>query len=202
MYAHLLLEKYNDRPDLSGDLKLIAEQADRCKKIVGGLLNFARKNKAILQPADVYEIIEKSIQAVPNEKGVEIIIENTLKDRIAEVDSDQMSQVFSNLVANAIAATDKTGLITITIGGDSKNINIKVIDSGVGIPKENISKVFEPFFTTRQIGNGTGLGLAVTYGIIKMHRGSIEVESNADPENGPTGTTFTVVLRRKQINGF
>jgi len=202
MYAHLLLEKYRDDVLLKDDLRLIAEQADRCKKIVGGLLNFARKNKAILQPTDIYEIIDKSIHAVPNEKGVEIMVENTLKDRIAELDSEQISQVFSNLVANAIAATDKTGLITITIGGDNKNLNIKVIDSGIGIAKENISKIFEPFFTTKQIGDGTGLGLAVAYGIVKMHRGDIEVESNADPKKGSTGTTFTVVLPRKQTNGF
>lgn len=202
MYAHLLLEKYHNSPELGDDLKLISEQADRCKKIVGGLLNFARKNKAILQPMDIYDVIEKSIQAVPNEKCVEIMIENTLEDRIAEIDSDQMSQVFSNLVANAIAATDETGLITIKLGGDNKNLNIKVIDSGVGIPKANLSKIFDPFFTTKQIGEGTGLGLAVAYGIVKMHRGDIQVESNADPANGPTGTTFTVVLRRKQNNGF
>ncbi|MFA5293351.1 MAG: [Fe-Fe] hydrogenase large subunit C-terminal domain-containing protein [Phycisphaerae bacterium] len=202
MYAHLLLEKYRDDILLKDDLRLIAEQADRCKKIVGGLLNFARKNKAILQPADIYEIIDKSIQAVPNEKGVEIMVENTLEDRIAELDSEQMSQVFSNLVANAIAATGKTGLITITIGGDNKNLNIKVIDSGTGIPKENISKIFEPFFTTKQIGDGTGLGLAVAYGIVKMHRGDIEVESNADPKKGSTGTTFTVILPRRKTNGF
>ena len=202
MYAHLLLERYGQNPDMSDDLKLIAGQADRCKKIVGGLLNFARKNKTILQPADIYEVIEKSIQAVPNEKCVEIIIENTLKDRIVELDSDQMSQVFSNLIANAIAATDKTGLITIALGGDDKNLNVKIIDSGIGIPKSNLSKIFDPFFTTKQIGVGTGLGLAVAYGIVKMHRGDIQVESNADPATGPTGTTFTVVLRRKQMNGF
>lgn len=202
MYAHLLLEKYHGEAALRDDLRLIAEQADRCKKIVGGLLNFARKNKAILQPTDIFEIIDKAIQSVPNEKGVEIMIENILKNRIAELDSEQMSQVFSNLVANAIAATENTGLITITIGGDNKNLNIKVVDSGTGIPKENISKIFEPFFTTKQIGDGTGLGLAVAYGIVKMHRGDIKVESNADAKKGPTGTTFTVILPRKQNNGY
>jgi two-component system NtrC family sensor kinase len=202
MYAHLLLEKYRDDITLKDDLRLIAEQADRCKKIVGGLLNFARKNNAIVQPIDVYELVEKSIHAVPNEKGVEIMIENMLKDRIAELDGDQMSQVFSNFIANAIVATDKTGLITIVIGGDDKKVDIKVIDTGTGIAKENISKIFEPFFTTKQIGDGTGLGLAVAYGIVKMHRGDIKVESNADAKKGPTGTTFTVILPRRQTNGF
>jgi len=202
MYAHLLLEKCQNDITLKDDLRLIAEQADRCKKIVGSLLNFARKNKAIVQPTDIYDIVEKSIQAVPNEKGVEIMIESTLKDRIAEIDGDQMSQVFSNFIANAIVATDKTGLITIMLDGDDKKLNIKVIDTGIGIAKENISKIFEPFFTTKQIGDGTGLGLAVAYGIVKMHRGDIKVESNADAKKGPTGTTFTVILPRRQTNGF
>ncbi|MEN6385087.1 MAG: [Fe-Fe] hydrogenase large subunit C-terminal domain-containing protein [Phycisphaerales bacterium] len=202
MYAHLLLEKYESDNTLSSDLRLIAEQADRCKKIVGGLLNFARKNKAILQPTDICEIIEKSIQAVPNGKGVEIRVENQYENKIAEMDGDQMSQVFSNLIANAIAATNAKGLITILVGGDEKKVNVKVIDSGTGIAKENVSKIFDPFFTTKQIGEGTGLGLAVAYGIVKMHRGDIKVESNADAGKGPTGATFTVILPRKHTNGY
>lgn len=200
MYAHLLLEKYEKDPALSGDLRLIAEQADRCKRIVGGLLNFARKNKAILQPTDITDVIEKAIQSVPNEKGVEIRVENKLESNIAEFDGDQMTQVFSNLLSNAIAATDKTGLITIFITGDDKKLSVKVIDNGIGIAKENISKIFDPFFTTKQIGAGTGLGLAVTYGIIKMHRGDIKAESNAEPTRGSTGTTFTVILPRTHSN--
>ena len=61
-------------------------------------------------------------------------------------------------------------------------------DEGIGIPPENLDKLFSPFFTTKQVGKGTGLGLAVTHGIVKMHRGQITVESNADPAHGPTGT--------------
>jgi two-component system NtrC family sensor kinase len=72
-----------------------------------------------------------------------------------------------------------------------------VADTGIGIPRENLTKIFEPFFTTKQIGKGTGLGLAVTYGVVKMHRGDIRVESNADPAAGHTGSTFTVTLPRK-----
>jgi two-component system NtrC family sensor kinase len=202
MYANLLLEKYEKDPALKGDLKLIAEQADRCKKIVGGLLNFARKNKAILQPTNICDIVDKSMQAVPNGKGVEIKVENQTKDTIAEVDGDQMSQVFSNLISNAIAATNKTGSIKIIIGGDEKRMNVAVVDNGTGIAKENISKIFDPFFTTKQIGEGTGLGLAVAYGIIKMHRGDIKVESNADLSKGQTGSIFTVSFPRKHINGY
>ena len=71
-------------------------------------------------------------------------------------------------------------------------MTIRVSDTGTGIPKENMARLFDPFFTTKQVGMGTGLGLAVTHGIVKMHRGQISVESNADPAAGPTGTTFTV----------
>lgn len=202
MYAHLLLEKYSHDTQLNSDLRLIAEQADRCKRIVGGLLNFARKNKVVFVPMDICELVEKSIQAVPNGKGIKIKVENMVKNKIAELDGDQMTQVFSNLISNAIAATNENGLIKITIGGDEKKLDIKVIDFGTGIPKENISKIFEPFFTTKQIGKGTGLGLAVAYGIIKMHRGDIKVESNADTAKGPTGSVFTVILPRMQTNGF
>ena len=70
-------------------------------------------------------------------------------------------------------------------------------DTGTGIRAENLNKIFEPFFTTKPIGKGTGLGLPVTYGIVKMHRGDIQVGSNADPAEGPTGTTFTVTLPRQ-----
>jgi len=73
-----------------------------------------------------------------------------------------------------------------------------VIDTGVGIPEENLAKIFDPFFTTKQVGMGTGLGLAVTHGIVKMHRGQITAESNADRSAGPTGTTFTVTLPRHE----
>ena len=94
------------------------------------------------------------------------------------------------------------GLIRISTDGDAEDITISVADTGTGIPKEIIKKIFEPLFTTKQIGKGTGLGLAVTYGIIKMHHGSIDVQSNADSNIGPTATTFTVRLPRENKTGL
>ncbi|MBS3820170.1 MAG: HAMP domain-containing histidine kinase, partial [Phycisphaerae bacterium] len=85
----------------------------------------------------------------------------------------------------------------VTTDGTDQAVRIRVTDTGTGVPEENLGKIFEPFFTTKQIGKGTGLGLAVTYGIIKMHKGSIDVESNADPANGATGTTFIIELPRE-----
>jgi signal transduction histidine kinase len=108
-----------------------------------------------------------------------------------------MIQVLTNLISNAIAAMTDGGSLTVRTTGDEETVLISVRDTGCGIPEENRKKIFEPFFTTKQIGKGTGLGLAVTYGIIKMHRGDIRVESNCDPASGPTGTTFTIELPRK-----
>jgi signal transduction histidine kinase len=90
----------------------------------------------------------------------------------------------------------------VVVEGDDDSVRVSIADSGVGIPQEHVNKVFEPFFTTKQVGKGTGLGLAICYGIIKMHRGSITVQSNADPKAGPTGTTFTVRLPRRPQAGL
>jgi len=129
--------------------------------------------------------------------GIEVRVEQATADPVAEVDHDQIAQVLTNLIANARAAMADGGTLTIGLDGDADRIIVTVADTGCGIPKGNQSKIFEPFFTTKQIGKGTGLGLAVSYGIVKMHRGDISFTSNADPEAGPTGTTFKVTLPRK-----
>ncbi len=76
---------------------------------------------------------------------------------------------------------------------------LTIADQGTGIATEHLEKLFSPFFTTKQVGKGTGLGLAVTHGIVKMHRGQIAVESNVDPAKGPTFTTFTISLPRHEV---
>jgi len=89
------------------------------------------------------------------------------------------------------------GTLTLSSRFSNGHVILAVSDTGVGISKENMNRIFEPFFTTKPMGKGTGLGLPVIYGIVKMHRGDIKVESNADPAAGPTGTCFTVTLPRK-----
>ena len=201
MYAHLLLDEAQSDPKLREDLTMIAEQANRCKNIVAGLLHFARQNKVMLQAADVNILVARSIKAIQTPENISVTIEQNGDDPTADLDTDQMIQVLTNLFSNAIAAMPDGGTLTAGTGGDKDTVCFIVKDTGVGIPKENLSKIFEPFFTTKQIGKGTGLGLAVTYGIVKMHRGSINVTSNADPAAGPTGTTFTVTVPRKGQNG-
>jgi signal transduction histidine kinase len=100
----------------------------------------------------------------------------------------------NNLIINAIEAMINGGILKVSTTSNEQNVTIKISDTGPGISEELMKKIFEPFFTTKQIGKGTGLGLAVSYGIVKMHRGQINVESNSNPQKGETGTTFTVVL--------
>jgi len=200
MYAHLLLEEAGDSQSRE-DLATIAEEADRCKKIVSGLLDFARQNRVVRAPVDVRDLLQKTVRALPPPAGVEMAVEDHIADPTAELDKDQFVQVLTNLITNAYTATAAGGRVVATLEGDAASITVRVRDTGIGIPPENMERIFHPFFTTKQIGKGTGLGLAVTYGIVKMHRGTIHCESNADPAAGPTGTVFTVVLPRRGERG-
>ncbi|MCP4218182.1 MAG: 4Fe-4S dicluster domain-containing protein [bacterium] len=196
LYGHLLLEETPEDSEAYDDLKMIVEQAERAKKIVGGLLNFARKNKVILVETDVNDLIDRSLKAIIVPEGVEVVMEHKKEDIVAQLDADQMVQVLSNLISNAVEAMPE-GKLFITTDETEEHVSVVVRDEGPGIDEDTLKRIFEPFFTTKQMGKGTGLGLAVTYGVIKMHRGSITPVSNADPACGPTGTTFTVELPKK-----
>jgi signal transduction histidine kinase/iron only hydrogenase large subunit-like protein len=201
MYSHFLQERLADRPEYSEDLSMVVEQADRCKKIVAGLLDFARQHKVEHDRVDIGDLVQRGLRGVAHPLGVEVVVRHAVADRSIEVDPDQITQVLVNLVSNAFAAMPDGGRLTIRTEDDPDHVRIIVSDTGVGIPAEHFPKLFEPFFTTKPAGQGTGLGLAVTYGIVKMHRGDIKVQSNSDPAAGPTGTTFTVVLPRHREPG-
>lgn len=195
LYSHLLLDEATD-DNYREDLTMIAEQAERCKKIVSGLLNFARQNKVVLQKTDLYELVEHGIQTMRVPEKIQVKLVKSCTDTTAEIDGDQIVQALTNLVGNAQDAMPGGGSLTLEISGDNDRISLSVEDTGTGIAEENAGKVFEPFFTTKQIGKGTGLGLAVTYGIVKMHHGDIKFETNTDPAKKPTGTRFTISLPR------
>jgi signal transduction histidine kinase/iron only hydrogenase large subunit-like protein len=194
MYSHLLLDEAPAESPLRPDLEAIVEQTDRAKRIVAGLLNFARQNKLTLAETDIRELVARVLRsvAIPPTVTVEVVHED--EDAAAEMDGDQVAQVLINLVNNAVAAMPRGGALTVRTRNRDGQVRLAVTDTGVGIPPENRGRIFTPFFTTKQEGRGTGLGLAVSYGIVKMHRGDIRVESNPDPSAGPTGTTFTVTL--------
>ena len=196
MYSNILMDEAPEGDQMRDDLKLIVEQADRCKKIVSGLLNFARKNQVNLSDTHVGKFIRHSLDSVVKPDNIRCVLEDDIADPIARFDIDQMMQVLTNLEKNAIEAMPAGGEIHVKVQGNKEEVDFIVSDTGTGIQKEYMDKLFTPFFTTKEMGKGTGLGLALIYGIVKMHKGRIHVESNADPKQGPTGTTFTITIPR------
>lgn len=196
MYSNILKEEAPENDPIRKDLELIVEQAARCKKIVGGLLNFARKNQVNLSPTNMTDFLNQSIASVIKPENIEVKFENRIKQPMANVDQDQMMQVLTNLEKNAVEAMPDGGSLKITLEDTKDEIIISISDSGTGISKENMEHIFTPFFTTKGLGKGTGLGLPLVYGIVKMHQGKIDVKSNADPSQGATGTTFIINFPR------
>jgi iron only hydrogenase large subunit-like protein/nitrogen-specific signal transduction histidine kinase len=194
MYANILLEEHNQNTEMKEDLELIVKQAERCKNIVGDLLNFARKNQVRYNDVNLVDLLKSSLESVIIPDNVKTSLHTRISDPIAEIDEEQMMQVLTNLNRNAFEAMPNGGELVLSLIESKNEIIIRVKDSGTGIPKENMEKLFTPFYTTKGIGKGTGLGLATTYGVVKMHKGKIEVESNDNPEKGPTGTTFIIIL--------
>ncbi len=198
MYSNILLDECEENDPIRVDLQLIVEQAERCKRIVGGLLNFARKSQVKWDDVDAAELIHSSLNAVVVPAGVRIRFTPAEQNITFQIDAEQMMQMLTNLYKNAIEAMPEGGEIHISLKESEGWVSISVGDTGTGISKENMEKIFEPFFTTKEIGKGTGLGLATAYGIIKMHKGKINVESNHDPLKGPTGTTFLIELPKER----
>jgi iron only hydrogenase large subunit-like protein len=200
MYSNILKDEALQDDPIRKDLELIVEQANRCKNIVGGLLNFARKNQVKLTETDFNKFVQKSIASIIKPDSVTVDFHFSLEDPIVMIDQDQMMQVLTNLEKNAVEAMPTGGNLNISLSGNAGSVEINLSDTGVGIPKENMEKIFTPFFTTKEIGKGTGLGLPLIYGIVKMHKGQISINSNANPEEGPTGTNFKITIPRLSEN--
>lgn len=198
MYSNILLEESKPGDPFSEDLKLIVEQAARCKKIVGGLLNFARKNQVNHQMVSIRDLVNHSLESLIIPGKIKINITDKCTNAEAMLDYEQMMQVLTNLIKNAFDAIPGEGIIDIRLEDTLSDVIMIISDSGTGIREEDRAKIFEPFFTTKGIGHGTGLGLATAYGIVKMHKGQITAESNNDPAKGPTGTSFKIVLPRRK----
>jgi len=197
MYSNLIMEETDPKSESYKDLEMVVEQANRCKRIVGGLLNFARENQVKRLECDLVEFAKRSFSSVVVPQNVKTCICSKLEDPIAFIDADQMMQVITNLEKNAIEAMREGGELKIELLGDASRVQFVVSDTGSGISLQNMEKIFTPFFTTKKFGEGTGLGLPLIYGIVKMHNGKITVESNDDLSKGPTGTAFTITIPRK-----
>jgi len=178
------MELYND----------LMAQAERSSKIVKNLLEFSRTDQDHFENISMKEMIEKTQRLLKNELTIKRVRfqarvqENLPKVRI---DKSRLQQALVNLLLNGIHAMPDGGDLTLTIEHDpgSENIRIDVRDTGIGIPEDQLESIFDPFFTTKKEGEGTGLGLSVTYNIIKRHNGRISVESTLGK-----GTCFSIFL--------
>ena len=197
LYTHILGRKLEDREDLRHDLKLMSDESQRCKKIIGNLLDFARQSRVNLVSTDVETLVRQAVDAAAgtvDPAGRDAKLEVEVQPGLTcDLDRDQMAQVLVNLVKNALEAMEgRAGTVRINATGapDGKpRVHFSVSDEGCGIRPEATDKVFQPFFTTKSIGKGTGLGLPISYGIVKMHSGTIWFDS----EPGQ-GTTFHIEL--------
>jgi len=191
-YSSLLLQgKPEDDPDKE-DLEVIVNETNRCKNIVKGLLDFARQTEPQKTLSDINQVVQKSIDLISHQAGLQNVkIEKKIRPEIPKmmIDAGQIQQVFINMLLNAIEAMPEGGSLTVSTEIEEKRAVVRFSDTGVGIPEENLPKILDPFFTTKEQGRGTGLGLSVSYGIVERHRGKLEVKSKVGK-----GTTFTVKL--------
>jgi signal transduction histidine kinase len=183
-----------DSPRLK-DLKKIEKNVKHCKSIISDLLNFSRSSKTKKELVNILMVIDEAIDLMKNTDFSTIELQKNYQENLPLVfiDTEKIKQVFINLLMNAKYAMGKKGLISITGAVDQYNgcdhIFITIGDTGCGIGKNIINRIFDPFFTTKPTGEGTGLGLSVSYGIIQNHGGDILVETEEQK-----GTKFTIVL--------
>ncbi len=196
LFSEVLLRDSDPDSQHRADIEAIVRQTKRCRGTVSALLDFARQQQVVFQKLDLNHLIERVTNTEKkHETYAQVKIVTELEPNLPQIqaDPDQIRAVFVNLMSNAAEAMPEGGTLTLrTRSGPSGMVSVEVKDTGTGISPEGLSKLFTPFFTTKPIGKGTGLGLAITYGIIKMHRGQIYVESQVG-----VGTTFTFCLPLK-----
>ncbi|MFC2075346.1 ATP-binding protein [Bdellovibrionota bacterium] len=190
-----VIRELREKLDLAymlGDIDAIIEScldgAGRTKDIVTGLRNFSRLDEAEIKSVDLHEGIENTLKLLTSQLKNRITVHKKFgKLPLVTCHPSQINQVFMNMISNAAHAIKEQGDIWITTKQDGKKVVITFRDNGPGIPPENLDRIFEPFYTTKEVGTGTGLGLSISYGIIEKHGGKIEVESKPGE-----GTTFTI----------
>jgi signal transduction histidine kinase len=158
----------------------IVSQTFRASEIVNNLLNFSRTGGAGFRELDLNHIIEETLTLVAHPFRVaNVQVVRNLQNDLPVVlgSSNRLQQVFLNLFLNARDAMPSGGMFEVRSAANNGTVEIEVSDTGIGIQRENLARVFDPFFTTKATGRGTGLGLSVSYGIIKEHAGKIEVRS-------------------------
>jgi two-component system, NtrC family, sensor kinase len=171
-------------------IEKIVKQTFRASEIVNNLLNFSRTGAAQAVDIDVNRVVEETLSLVAHPlKTSQIQVVRQLGEGLPAVrgSANKLQQVFLNLFLNARDAMPSGGMLEIRTGAHNGSVEVEIVDTGAGIPREHIHRIFDPFFTTKAVGRGTGLGLSVTYGIIKEHAGKIDVRSTPGK-----GTSFHV----------
>lgn len=201
-FAELLIDKIPKDSKEHEMLKTIERQGLNAKRIVENLMTFARQPAKHEDFTDINQDIANVVALVKNNLLTKKVdIELKLAKGLPQVrgDAGELQQVFLNLINNAAAAMPGGGKITVITKTNPYNHMVEAIcaDTGTGIPRKYADRIFVPFFTTKKVGEGTGLGLAVSYAIVNKYGGSIRFESRAaeDTNEGPTGTTFFVDLQ-------
>jgi len=197
-FATYFKERYPDRQDDQQTADIMIQEVDRLNRVVGQLLEFAKPVPVKPKPVSLQALLDDSIKLITDqaaEKGISIKTQNNTQVDEVRIDPDRISQVLLNLYLNAIDSMESGGKLNVEISwdGQRRNVVIQVSDTGRGISRENLSKIFEPYFTTKT--TGTGLGLAIAHNIIDAMGGKITVESDRQ-----VGTTFTVALPNSEEN--
>lgn len=196
---HVIRESLPEGDENRRRVELIQRCNERIAKIVNHLRDFSRQSRFDFRQIDVNEPIENALLITGQQLlNHNIRIIKNFQPDISKIwgDANQLEQVFLNLISNAKDAMERMQRkreLTISTAlirhNGLKDVEISVKDTGIGIPEETVEKIFEPFFSTKEVGRGTGLGLSICYGIIEAHGGRIEVESKVNE-----GTTFRVIL--------
>lgn len=194
--AEYLMRKTSDESTKKG-LTTIVSQVERITKIMNQLLSFARQHPIERRPLTLSLVVQDIVDVIQerlDKRGIrlEVDMESTCPN--VSADRDQMGQVLLNLIVNAIQAMPAGGTLSLRLRCRNEHVHLSVSDTGCGISPDDVPKLFTPFFSTKEVGEGTGLGLTVVHGIIEEHQGSITVES----EPG-RGTTFHIHLPVHQI---
>ncbi len=192
LYSSNLFKKVKEPGQLKDGLEIIMNETQRCKTTIQGLLDFSREKKLEKVMANINKIINKTLALMENEFHLKRI--NVIRDLDCNIiefllDDNQIEQVLINLLLNSVHAIDENGTIYIRsrMETEKNRVVVEIEDNGCGIPLDKVKKIFEPFYTTKS--SGTGLGLSVSYGIIKNHKGSIKIFS----EPG-TGTIISMAF--------
>ena len=192
-FAQAAKRRIDPSNDLSEPLASIEEEAKRCRHLVQDLLTFSRASRADRDPVDLNDAVGRAlglVRAQAKMKRVQIV-ENLSAEPIRVLaNSNQLQQIVINLATNAGDAVGENGVVTLTTRRESQGTLswgvLSVADNGPGIPKDLQSRILEPFFTTKEVGQGTGLGLSLVHELVKRHSGTLEVES------APGRTVFSI----------